>query len=145
MASTSPVISLFLHFLAWAFAAKQNELIWQFQLTVDIFALMAAQSSDLDDQKSGATIQAEDHTLTPPNGQIGQEEMEASGSPLLHSPTQYLVRRQMPDTLRLGIVWKFKLPQPKMEELHHHLQMPGMQQWWKACFKMANLALQKQL
>ena len=29
--------------------------------------------------------------------------------------------------LRLSAVWKFKLPQPKMEEPHHHLHMPGRQ------------------
>ena len=41
---------------------------------------MAAPSSDLDDQKSGVTIQMEGYTLTPPNGQNGPKEMEASGS-----------------------------------------------------------------
>ena len=57
---------------------------------------MAAQSSDLDDQKAGATIQMETHTLTPQNGQNGPKEMEASGSAPSHSPSQIPVRRQMP-------------------------------------------------
>ena len=77
---------------------------------------------------------------------MGPEEMEASGSTLSHLPSQSLVRRQNTrPTLRLSIVWKFKLPQPKMEELHYHLHMPGRCQWWKTCFETANLALQKQL
>ena len=88
---------LFFHFLAWAFVPNPNELIRQFQLTVDSSALMATQSSDLDDQKSGATVLMEGHSLTPPNGQIGPEEMEASNSAPLHSPSQSLVRKQMPD------------------------------------------------
>ena len=49
---------------------------------------MAAWSCDLDDQKSGATVQTEGHTLTLPNGQIDPEEMEASGSTPSHSPSQ---------------------------------------------------------
>ena len=39
----------------------------------------------------------EGHTLTPPNGQVGPEEREASGSTLLHSPSQSPVRRQILD------------------------------------------------
>ena len=57
---------LFLHFLAWAFVPNLNKIIWQFQLMVDSSMLMAAWSSDLDNQKSGATVQTEGHTLTPP-------------------------------------------------------------------------------
>ena len=87
----------FLHFLAWSLAPNQNELIWQFQLMVDSSVSMATQSSDLDNQKSGATIQIEGHTFMSPNGQIGAEEMEASGSALSCSPSQSPVRRQMPD------------------------------------------------
>ena len=64
---------------------------------VNISALIAAQLSDLDDQKSGVTIQMEGHTLTPLNGQNGPEEMEASGSAPSHSPFQSPARRQMPD------------------------------------------------
>ena len=58
---------------------------------------MATQSSDLDDQKSGITIQTEGHTLIPPNGWNGPKEMEASSSALSCSPSQSLVRRQMSD------------------------------------------------
>ena len=58
---------------------------------------MATQSSDLDDQKFGATIQMEGHNLTPMNGQIGPEEIEASGSTSSHSPSHSPVRREMPD------------------------------------------------
>ena len=58
---------------------------------------MATQWSDLDGQKSGATIQMEGHTLMPSNGQIGPKEMEASSSTPLHSPSQSPVRKQMPD------------------------------------------------
>ena len=59
--------------------------------------LLGTWSSDLDDQKSGAAIQMEGHTLTPTNGPIGPKEMEASGSTPLHSPSQSPVRKQMPD------------------------------------------------
>ena len=88
---------LLLHFLAQAFVPNLNILICQFQLMVDISVLMATQSSDLDDQKSGVTVQTEVHTLTPLKCQIGPDEMEASGSTLLHSPSQSPVRKQMPD------------------------------------------------
>ena len=64
---------------------------------IDSSALMAAKSSDLDDQKSGTTIQMEGHTLTPPNGWIGPEEMKESGSSPSHLPSQSLMRRQTPD------------------------------------------------
>ena len=57
---------------------------------------MANQSSYLDNQRSGATIQIEGHTLTPLNGQNGPEKMEAS-STLSHSPSQSLARRLVPD------------------------------------------------
>ena len=52
---------------------------------VDISASMAAQLSDLDDQKSRVTIQMEGHTLTPQNSQNGPKETEASSSALSHS------------------------------------------------------------
>ena len=58
---------------------------------------MAAQSSDLDDKKSGATIQTEGHTLTPPNGQNGPKKTEASGSALSCSLSQSLARRLVPE------------------------------------------------
>ena len=64
---------------------------------VNISALMATQSSDLDDQKSGATVQTEGHTLMPLDDQNGPKEMEASGSTPSHSPSESPVRRQMPD------------------------------------------------
>ena len=51
---------------------------------------MAPQSINVDDQKSGVTIQAEDHTLTPLNGPNGPEEMKASGSAPSHSPSVML-------------------------------------------------------
>ena len=89
-ASTSPV-----H--AWAFVPNPKELIQQSQLMVDSSALMAVQSSDLDDQKPGATVQTEDHTLTPLNGQIVPQETEASSSTPSHSPSQSLARKQTPD------------------------------------------------
>ena len=60
---------------------------------------MATWSSDLDNQKSGATVWMEGHTLTPPNGWDGPEETEASSRTPLHSPSQSQVRRQMPDHL----------------------------------------------
>ena len=58
---------------------------------------MAIPWSDLDYQKSGATIQTEDYTLTPPNSQSSPKEMEASSSTLSQSPSQSLVRRLTPD------------------------------------------------
>ena len=61
---------------------------------VESFVLMAAWSSDLDDQKSRATVQIEGHTLTPPNGWVGPKETEASGSAPSYSPSQSLVRRE---------------------------------------------------
>ena len=39
----------------------------------------------------------EGHTLTPPNGQVGPEEMEASSRAPSHSPSQSPANRQMPD------------------------------------------------
>ena len=60
---------------------------------VDISVSMATQSSDLDDQKSGATAQMEDQTLTPTSGQNSPEEMEAPCSAPSHSPSQSPARR----------------------------------------------------
>ena len=49
---------------------------------------MAAKSSDLDDLKSGVTIQMEGYTLTPPSGWNGPEETVASDStPPIHQPS----------------------------------------------------------
>ena len=58
---------------------------------------MATRSSDLDDHKSGVVIWTEGPTLTPPSGQNGLEEREAFYSALSCSPSQSLVRKQMPD------------------------------------------------
>ena len=58
---------------------------------------MATQSTDLNDQKSGATTQTEDQTLTLPNGWNGPKEMEASGSTPSCSSSRSLVRWLMPD------------------------------------------------
>ena len=53
---------------------------------------MATRLSDLDDQKPGINIQKEGHTLTPPSGQNGPEDLEAFGSAPSQSPSQSLVR-----------------------------------------------------
>ena len=58
---------------------------------------MAAWSSNQDDLKSGAIVQMEGHTLTPPNSCNGPKEMEAFGSASCHSPSQSPVRKEMPD------------------------------------------------
>ena len=54
--------------------------------------LMAARSSNLDDQKSGVVIQTEGLNLTPLSGQNGLEETEAFGSGSSHSPSQSLAK-----------------------------------------------------
>ena len=43
---------------------------------------MTTKLSDLDDQKTGVSIQTEGHILTPPSSQNGPEETEAFGSAL---------------------------------------------------------------
>ena len=53
---------------------------------------MAAKSSDLDKQISGANLQIEGHTPSLPSGQKGLEEIEASGSAPSHPPSQSLER-----------------------------------------------------
>ena len=58
---------------------------------------IAAKLSDIDDQKIGANIHPEGHTLTPPSGQHGPEETEAFGSIPSHSPSQSLGRKPTPD------------------------------------------------
>ena len=58
---------------------------------------IATSSSDLDDQKSGVTIQTEGYTLTPPSIQNGLEDPEAFGSTPSCSPSQYLARKLTPD------------------------------------------------
>ena len=58
---------------------------------------VATISSDLDDQKSGVNVQTEGHTLTPPSGQNGPEETEAFRSTPSHSPSESVVRKQVPD------------------------------------------------
>ena len=45
---------------------------------------MAIKSSALEDQKTGVNIQTEGHTLTPPSGQNGPEDIEAFGSTPSH-------------------------------------------------------------
>ena len=58
-----------------------------------VFVSMAARSSELDDQKSGVTLQTEDHTFTPPSGQNGPEDPEAFRSAHSQSPSQSLARK----------------------------------------------------
>ena len=54
----------------------------------NISKLLAAQPSDLDDLKSGVTIQTEGDTITPPSSQKVPEETVASESiPLIHHPS----------------------------------------------------------
>ena len=63
----------------------------------NISVSMATQLSNQDDLKSGAIIQKEGHTLIPPNGHNGPNEMEAVGSTQSHSPSHSLVRKPTPD------------------------------------------------
>ena len=63
----------------------------------NISVSMPTRSSDLDDQKPGAIVQTEGHTLTPPSGQNGPEETEVFGSTSSHSASLSPVRMQMPD------------------------------------------------
>ena len=58
---------------------------------------MATKLSDLDDPKSGVTIQMEGHTLAPPTSWKGPEERVMSKGTPSHSPSQSLVRKLMPD------------------------------------------------
>ena len=65
----------------------------EFQFTATVFMSVAARSSDLDDQKSGVTLQTECHTLTPSSGQNGPEDPEAFGSAPSLSPSKSPVRK----------------------------------------------------
>ena len=58
---------------------------------------MAIKLSDLNDPKSGVTLQMEGHTPTPPSGWKGPEETVASKSAPSHSPSWSPVRKLMPD------------------------------------------------
>ena len=58
---------------------------------------MTTKLSNIDNQKTGANIQTEGHTLIPPNAQNGPEEIEAFGSTPTHSPSQSPVRKPTPD------------------------------------------------
>ena len=58
---------------------------------------MATKSSNLDNLKSGVTIQREGHSLTPPSGQKDPEETVASESAPSCSPSWSLVRKLAPD------------------------------------------------
>ena len=57
---------------------------------------MAARSSDIEDQTSGANLQTEGHVDMQSWSQKGTEEMAASGSSPSHSLSQSLVRRLPP-------------------------------------------------
>ena len=57
---------------------------------------MAAKSSDLDDQISGANLQIEDHTLTSPSGQKNLEETGGSGCAPSHSQSWSPERQLLP-------------------------------------------------
>ena len=69
---------------------------------------MATTSSDLDDQKTGANIQIEGDTLTPPSSQKGPEEREAFGSAPSCLPSSLQQGNQHLTAMRLGTVWKYK-------------------------------------
>ena len=62
-----------------------------------VYVSMATKSSDLGDQRTGASIQTGGHTLTPLSGQHGPEETEAFGGTPSHSPSQSPVRKPTPD------------------------------------------------
>ena len=106
----------------------------------NISVLMAARSSDLDDQKSGVVVQTEGLNLTPLSGWNGLEETEAFGSASSHSPSQSLVRKQMPDCPETMYCLVIQVISTKMRELHYHPHMPGRYQLWNTCSEMANKA-----
>ena len=62
-----------------------------------VSASMATGSSYLDDQKSRVNVQTEGHTLRPPTGWNGPEEIEAFGSTPSHSPSWSPARKEMPE------------------------------------------------
>ena len=95
---------------------------------------MAAQSSNLDDQKSGVTIQMEGHTLTLLNGQNDPKEMEASGSTQSHSPSPLPSNEaNMPDCPETQYCLEIQVILTKDRGKLHHcttaLHMPGRCQW----------------
>ena len=57
---------------------------------------MAAKSSDLEDQTSGASLQTEGHTPMPSRCQKDPEEMGALGSAPSHLPSWSLARKLLP-------------------------------------------------
>ena len=57
---------------------------------------MAAKSSDLEDQTSGANLQTKGHTPMPSRGQKDPEEMGALGSAPSHLPSWSLARKVLP-------------------------------------------------
>ena len=57
---------------------------------------MAAKSSDLDDQLSGANLQIKGHVPILPSGQKGLEETRASGNAPSNSPSQSPERQPSP-------------------------------------------------
>ena len=101
---------------------------------------MAARLSNLDDQKSGVVVQTEGHSLTPPSGWNGLEEMEAFGSTSSHSPSQSPMGKQTPDCPETWYCLEIQVIPTKDRELHHHPHMPGRCQFWKTCSEMANQA-----
>ena len=68
----------------------------QFQFMTTTVVSMAAKSSNLDDQISGANLQTEGCTLIPPSSQKSLEETGVSGSAPSHSPSQSLARQPLP-------------------------------------------------
>ena len=82
---------------------------------------MAAQSSDMDDHKSGTTTQTEDQTLAPPNDQYGPKETEVFGSTPSHSPSKSLVRRPKPDCPETWYCLEIQITLTEEEELPYHL------------------------
>ena len=77
----------------------------EFQFTATVSVSMATKSSDLDDQKTGANIHTEGHTLTPPNGWHGPEETEVFGSIPSQSLSQSPLRKPIPDCHVLQKDW----------------------------------------
>ena len=69
----------------------------EFQFTVTFYMSMATKSSDLNNWKTGASIQTEGHTLTLPNSQHDPEDTEAFGSAPSWSQSQCPVRKSTPD------------------------------------------------
>ena len=100
---------------------------------------MATQSSELDDQKSGATIQMEGHTLTPLNGWNGPKEMEASGSTKSHSPSPVPGKEANAWLPWDQVLFGNSSDLDQRRRSYTTPNMPGRHQWWKTCSKIANL------